>query len=396
MQLGLLRAALLALRCPEAWTLPPQLGKALLRSLLRTRPATAATGTILYPNCPPVGSPAFRRHLHGLKRIARGEHVPMAAHISVTDRCIYRCARCSNLSDAPDDPGLEKLSQLVADLKARGMVSVSFTGGEPLLRNDLARLVESCGSDIATAILTSGYGLDRTCARELRAAGLVSAHISLDHHVAAEHDRIRGQDGAFGVALGAISASLDAGLYTAIQCVVEPALLRAGEMERFLEFCLGLGAQEVILLEPVPVRCGAFCSTFDATTRESLVELHRRALKDRRLPKVTAAPYLEGPSFLGCQAGFTFLYVAASGEVYPCDLAPASFGNIFDSGCDSVLDRLAKHFRFPAASCIGIGMRERMGPDRRFPVPWPESIEVLPINPRPNADTPMGTFLSAL
>jgi hypothetical protein len=145
----------------------------------------------------------------------------------------------------------------------------------------------------------------------------------------------------------------------------------------------------------VPVRCGGSCSTFDAKARQSLIALHRRALKDRRLPKLTAAPFLEGPTFLGCQAGFAFLYVAASGEAYPCDLAPASFGNVYGEGCDTVLDRLAKHFRFPAASCIGIGMREHMGADRKFPILWPESPNVLPINPRPGAETLIGTILSA-
>ena len=93
------------------------------QSLSATRPATAETGTILYVNSPPVESPAFRRYLDGLKRMAGGERIPLVVHLAVTDRCGYRCERCSNSfmqSAAPAEPSLDHLVELLGALKKAG------------------------------------------------------------------------------------------------------------------------------------------------------------------------------------------------------------------------------------------------------------------------------------
>lgn len=353
MSLGRFRAMLRGLSCYEAWTLPPRLSWALLKGLRLTRPATAGTGTWLHPYCPPVGTLAYRRYLRGLVRLSRGEAVPLVAHISVTDICRNRCARCSNLSTEPCTPPLENLQDLIVQLREAGTVCIAFTGGEPLQRSDLAALVAACAPQIATILFSAGDGLTVECARKLRVAGLGAAYISLDHFDAGEHDKMRGRMGAFDDAIQAISACRDAGLYTAVQAVVEPSLLRDDGLHQFLDYCSTLRVHDIMLLDMIPVRASRNCGELNPAEREILAAAHRISLSDARSPKVSAMAFLESPDFLGCQAGFSFLYVATNGEVFPCDLAPVSFGNVYREGAADVLSRMQRCFRTPSCRCLG-------------------------------------------
>jgi len=370
------KAALMALGCREAWRLPARSSRALVRSLFATRPVTAPSGTFLDPYSPPLGGESFRRHLRGLRRLARGERVPLAVDLSVTDRCLNRCARCSNLSKDRPDPSLESVEKLLAALRRLGTTRVALTGGEPVLREDLARIVEACGEGMATLLFSSGTRLDADRARELRRAGLRAAFVSLDHFEAGEHDRVRGRVGAFREALEAIAACRKAGLYTAAQAVVEPALLTDGVLERFLDFCRNLGVHQVMLIERAPVRGTAGYFPVDEASRIRLAGLHRRSAVDSRLPKVTSTFFLESPEFLGCQAGFTFLYVSTSGEVFPCDLVPLSFGNVYRIDPEEILARLARCLRAPSRRCLALRLEELAGEEQR-PIPWERTATIL-------------------
>jgi len=127
----------------------------------------------------------------------------------------------------------------------------------------------------------------------------------------------------------------------------------------------------VVLLEPVPVRGAGRAPGFPDGR---LAALHRRAARDGRLPKVTAMPLVEGPELLGCQAGFTFLYVSTAGEVFPCDLAPASFGNVFELGLGAVLERMERMVPRPSRRCLALWLAEAGG---ARPLPWPQTEELM-------------------
>jgi MoaA/NifB/PqqE/SkfB family radical SAM enzyme len=368
MNIERLRVFWKAAMCPELWQLGlrPLIG--LTKASLSTRPVTAPSGTIAFANCPPIGTLGFRRYLRGLKRLTAGSNVPLVAHISVTDRCGYNCQRCSNLRRSSSDPEKEKILRLLEDLKQAGTASIAFTGGEPLLRDDLELFVAACLPEMAPMVFTSGEGLEQSRAQRLREAGLVGAFISLDHYLPQEHDAIRGRNGAFETAKQAISLCLSAGIYTAAQAVVTLSLLDDGVIDRFLAFCLRLGVHDVVLLEPMAV-CEKGCDKgLDGTTRQKLADLHLRAVRDRSLPKVTAMSFLEGANFFGCQAGVTFLYVSAAGDVFPCDFAPLSFGNVYEVGLTATLQRLAEAFPAPSGQCLALQVKNY--PGQLLPVPW--------------------------
>ena len=106
--------------------------------------------------------------------------------ISVTDRCDMRCRYCTDreLHPLSRDEILryEEIERIVRAAAGLGVQKLRLTGGEPLLRLHLSRLVEMLvrvrGID-EVSLTTNGTQLARYAA-ELRAAGLARVNISLD------------------------------------------------------------------------------------------------------------------------------------------------------------------------------------------------------------------------
>jgi cyclic pyranopterin phosphate synthase len=107
--------------------------------------------------------------------------------ISVTDRCNFRCQYCMPAEGLPwlERSALlsyEEIERLVRLLAAMGVHDVRLTGGEPLVRKELWRLVEALSAipeveDLS--LTTNGYLLTRQV-EKLVAAGLKRINVSLD------------------------------------------------------------------------------------------------------------------------------------------------------------------------------------------------------------------------
>jgi MoaA/NifB/PqqE/SkfB family radical SAM enzyme len=343
----------MALRQPGWRRLPLRALAVLATGLVFGRPVRSRSGLIVGPDCPPLGHPAFARWLDGMRQLASGRPLPVTAHVAVTGACPNACARCSQVVTGCGEPAISDVLRVIEGLRQAGTASLTFTGGEPLMRGDLEQAIAACGSDMAPQLYTSGYGLDDRRARSLQQAGLVAAHVSLDHDQRERHDQGRGRRGSACDAAFAITALRRAGIHTVVRTVVGDELLQPGAMRRFVMHCRDLGAHEIVLLAAVSVRGGAPESVFSERASRILRRWHMASWWDATLPVITAMPYLEGPEGFGCIAGFGFCYVAVDGGVWPCDLAPCALGNIHRDRWDVVLERLRQAFPRPRTACLG-------------------------------------------
>lgn len=139
--------------------------------------------------------------------------------VSLTDRCNLRCQYCmpaEGLEWMPTEETLsdDELIRLISiGVEHLGVTDVRFTGGEPLLRKGLPRIIaatKALPGSPRTAMTSNGLGLKRT-AKALAAAGLDRVNISLDTIDPEVFERItrrnRWQDVADGLA-----AAKEAGL----------------------------------------------------------------------------------------------------------------------------------------------------------------------------------------
>jgi cyclic pyranopterin phosphate synthase len=110
--------------------------------------------------------------------------------ISVTDRCNFRCVYC--MPKQVFGPGyaflhrdqiltFEEITRLASLFAAHGVRKVRLTGGEPLVRRDLPKLVAMLAKipDLDLTLTTNGALLPKH-AQALKAAGLKRVTVSLD------------------------------------------------------------------------------------------------------------------------------------------------------------------------------------------------------------------------
>ncbi|HET9051795.1 MAG TPA: GTP 3',8-cyclase MoaA [Candidatus Dormibacteraeota bacterium] len=138
--------------------------------------------------------------------------------ISVTDRCNFRCVYCmpaEGLRWLPRSELLtfEEITRVAGILVGTGTRTIRLTGGEPLVRRDVATLVRMLAGlhpDLDLSLTTNGHLLRRD-APALAAAGLRRVNVSLDSLRADRFERLARRD-ALATVLDGIAAAREAGL----------------------------------------------------------------------------------------------------------------------------------------------------------------------------------------
>jgi cyclic pyranopterin phosphate synthase len=163
--------------------------------------------------------------------------------ISVTDRCNFRCQYCMPAEGLPwlDRSALlsyEEIERLVRLLAAMGVHDVRLTGGEPLVRKELWRLVErlSAIEDVHDlSLTTNGYLLTKQV-DDLVAAGLKRINVSLDSLAADRFFQLTRRDSLAQVLEGLEAAQRHEALRPIKVNVVALKDFTEDEVLRFAEF----------------------------------------------------------------------------------------------------------------------------------------------------------------
>lgn len=187
-----------------------------------------------------------------------GRHVTYL-RVSVTDRCDLRCVYCmsKNMTFLPKREllTLEELDRVCTAFVARGVRKLRLTGGEPLVRRDLMKLIESLSRHLASGALdeltltTNGTLLERF-AGELAGNGVRRINVSLDSLVP---DRFRAitRRGDLAQVLRGIEAARLAGLKVKINTVALKGV-NEDEIMPMLEWAHGEG-MDMTLIEVMPM-----------------------------------------------------------------------------------------------------------------------------------------------
>jgi cyclic pyranopterin phosphate synthase len=158
--------------------------------------------------------------------------------ISVTDRCNLRCVYCmpdEGMTFLPYSSLLsfDEIERIARVARALGVCSIRLTGGEPLVRKGLARLVTRLGSiGFADLSLTTNGMLLAAVAGPLVAAGLNRVNISCDT-LRAERFALLRRRGDLPTVLHAMDVAEDAGLSP---IKVNVVLLRGRNDDEILDF----------------------------------------------------------------------------------------------------------------------------------------------------------------
>ncbi len=199
--------------------------------------------------------------------------------VSLTDRCNLRCSYCMPAEGLPWLPGAEMLTddeviRLVSVAVGLGITEVRFTGGEPLIRPGLERIISEVSAlepRPSISLTTNGIGLSAR-ADALKQAGLDRVNVSMDTLDPARFatltrrdrhaDVVAGLEGA--AAAGLVPVKVNAVLMRGLNDDEAPALLR---------WCLARG-YELRFIEQMPLDAQhGWDRTTMVTAAEILAEL---------------------------------------------------------------------------------------------------------------------------
>ncbi|MBU0600040.1 radical SAM protein [bacterium] len=179
-------------------------------------------------------------------QFSSGEH-PLVVW-NMTNRCNLHCKHCyinANDYEYKDELSTEEATRLIDDLVTIQSPVLLFSGGEPLLREDILELgTYASYKGLRPVISSNGTLITLEIAQKIKDAGFQYVGISLDGS-RKTHDEFRGIQGAFDSAICGIKNCLEAGLRTGIRFTITkynyldlPLIIELLIKEKIPRFCM--------------------------------------------------------------------------------------------------------------------------------------------------------------
>lgn len=127
-----------------------------------------------------------------------GLGIPMWLTLEMTYRCPLHCPWCSNPLDFDkfkNELSTEEWKKVLREGRAMGSLQLGFTGGEPMLRDDIEELVAySDELGYYSNLITSGIGLTPDRLKAMKKGGLKQIQLSIQSHDRETTNKLVGVD----------------------------------------------------------------------------------------------------------------------------------------------------------------------------------------------------------
>ena len=299
--------------------------------------------------------------------------LPVLSEVALSYRCNLACRFCYAGCSCRKEETSPKLTtddarRILRIIREDAQVpSVSFTGGEPTLCDDLPDLIRFARYDLGMRVnlITNGSLVDAPLACLLAKAGLNSAQVSVESPLATIHDQLTQVPGSWAASLGGLHALRDAGIHVHTNTTLNQLNLKSAlDMPAFVK-AQGLERFSMNLIIPS-----------EATKSASALFVRYRVVAEW-LPRIQAAARDANVEFMwysptpvciynpvqhqlgnkGCAACDGLLSVSPTGDVLPCSSWSDPVGNLlsesFRSVWDSTRGRWLRDKRFAHDACTG-------------------------------------------
>jgi radical SAM protein with 4Fe4S-binding SPASM domain len=267
---------------------------------------------------------------------------PLRMDLALTFRCQNDCLHC--YSGGPHETtelDTAQWKRVIDRLNQIGVFTVTFTGGEPTLREDLPELLRYAqAKGMVTGLITNGRKLkDKSYVDSFEKAGLDFVQVTLESHKPKVHDQMTGAKGSWKETVAGIRNAVQSQIY-----VTTNSTLSKYNWADFLETVDFLKNLNVAAFG-----CNSLIHSGRANAVGDEFSLSLETLKDL-LPKIHSKAHQLSLKFLwytptqycrfdpvqlglgvkSCTAAMINMCVGPNGDVYPCQSYFESLGNILN------------------------------------------------------------------
>lgn len=268
-----------------------------------------------------------------------------------TRTCNLQCSHCRaqvTNKRSPEELTTEEAKGFIKEVSSFSHPILVFSGGEPLLRDDVYELIRySYEAGLKPALATNGTLITERVAKRLKNSAVNIIAVSIYGATPDAHDNFCGDQGAFEKTLKGIENIKKAKLNFQINTTITKKNL--SQLEKIADFALKLGASAYHVFFLVPTGRGRYLKGDNISSYEYEKAFNRLYNLQIDFPiriKVTCAPHyhrilyqknkrqnnglLKRPRLItkGCLAGTGVCFVSYKGEVFGCGYLPISAGNL--------------------------------------------------------------------
>lgn len=268
---------------------------------------------------------------------------PLHAACLLTYSCNAQCPHCYALySNKHRELSTDHWKTLIDQLVEMQVFSITFTGGEPLMRKDVDQLVQHAHRNgVTVGIDTNGYFLTKEKIENLIAKGVSGFEISLDGSCPTIHDTYRGLPGSFSQVIAALSNLVDESVDVGVATAVSNQNLDDVGTIIDVVYEIGVRRHSLIRLRHV----APTVKELEPTPEEYIRLLQVIFKKQQELnqpfiyPDLPALYYQksigldhyqelrEYNCIRSCEAGIVTCGISPSGDLLPCDMSLTPVGN---------------------------------------------------------------------
>jgi radical SAM protein with 4Fe4S-binding SPASM domain len=265
---------------------------------------------------------------------------PLRMDLALTFNCQNDCVHCyAGGPHETSELSTEQWKQVIDHVHDIGVFIITFTGGEPTLREDLPDLVlHAQKKGIVTGLITNGRRLkDKSYVEKLEKSGLDFVQVTLESHEPKIHDLMTASKGSWKETVTGIRNFVPTHIYATTNTTLSK--YNASDFLKTMDFIKGLGVAAFGCNSLIYSGKAAAISDEFVLPLETLNEL---------LPKIRDKAHELGLKFLwytptqycrfdpvklglgvkSCTAANINMCVGPNGDVYPCQSYFESLGNI--------------------------------------------------------------------
>lgn len=274
------------------------------------------------------------------------KRTPLAVRWQLTNRCPNRCVYCNIWTEeSSHELSTAQIFKIIDALREQGTQAISFSGGEPLLRNDIGDILAYCEKKDISTSMNSGGGPVPKKISDIQRLDLLKLSLDGPEEI---HDRIANHKGSYRQVLRAIEAAQGRGIKTIFTATLTkyninhlPFIMEMAEKyNTFVAFQpLKRLSKELEHLEDIMPGEKEYKQAV-----AGLITLKKRGNKFMRNSIYELEHIYHWPRYkkLKCWAGRVFCMIGVQGELYPCDRIPysADLPNCLDAGFKKAFERL--------------------------------------------------------